>query len=372
MLTPPRGAKIRQYSYKRNLPEIISFLVTNRCVCHCKHCFNWLESNSEGAIGNSNKLDLSVDEIRKIFISLGRIDYIYLAGGEPFIRDDLVKILQAIYKYSKPDTMNISTNGQIVENTFSTVENFLKDHPKVNLIVKVSIDGVGSDHDQIRDTPGAFVKVMETYYSLMKLKKRFRRLKVGINTVFSAFNQDKIFNIYDYFSNLNPPPDCMAQLLVRDEPRDPNCKRGLKLDIYKLWTELYVADMIRGKFEHDFKVKIGTIMMFDYIYRIISHNKWQIGCYAGVSGGFIDNEGMVGACEHTIPFGKLRECNYDFRKLWHSDQANKVREEIFNRCFCTNEPQWWHPTILYNKKFLKHGLKIFKTAISVACFKKTR
>lgn len=310
---------------------------------------------------------MTADEIKRIFLNLGPIEYIYLAGGEPFIREDFSEILQNIYEFSTPKTINISTNGQIVDNTIAAVDNFLKEHPKVHLIVKVSIDGIKEDHDKIRETPGAFARAMAAYESLMRLKNKYRNLKVGVNTVFSSLNQDKIFEIYEYLSSLNPRPDCMAQLLVRDEPREKECKYGLRLDTYKKWTQVYVRDMLSNKFEQDITVKAGTILMYDYIYKTLIQNKWQINCYAGVSGGFIDNEGLVGACEHTTPFGNLRECNYDFKKIWHSAAANKVREEIFNRCFCTNEPQWWHPTILYNKKIPTHTIRILRDIISVYC-----
>jgi MoaA/NifB/PqqE/SkfB family radical SAM enzyme len=355
--------KIRHYNYKKSLPEIISFLVTNRCVCHCRHCFNWFETNPKGAIGNNKKLDLTADEISRTFSNLGSIEYIYLAGGEPFVRKDFFEILQNIYKYSAPKTINISTNGQIIDNTISTVDNFLKGNSKVHLIIKVSIDAIAEEHDKIRDTPDAFSHAITTYQYLMRLKDKYKKLKVGINTVFLSLNQDKIFAIYEYFKNLKPRPDCMAQLLVRDEPREQQCKQGLKLDIYKRWAQLYVRDMVKNKFEHDLKVKVGTIMMYDYIFKTITENRFQIPCYAGVSGGFIDNEGMMGACEHTTPFGNLREYNYDFKKIWNSDQANKIREGIFNGCFCTNEPQWWHPTILYSKKIPTHSVKLIKNIL---------
>lgn len=355
----------KSYNYKKDLPEIISFLVTNRCVCHCMHCFNWFEASHKGAIGNKKKLDLTADEIKRIFLNLGRIEYIYLAGGEPFIRKDFYEVLQNIYESSRPKTINISTNGQIFDNTIRTVDNFLKAHPKIHLIVKVSIDGIAGDHDKIRDTPGAFARAIATYRSLMHLKNKYKNLKVGINTVFSSLNQDKIFGIYEYFCRLNPRPDCMAQLLVRGEPRDKACKYGLRLDTYKKWTELYTRDMLKGKFEPDIRIKIGTILMYDYIHKIITQNECQMNCYAGISGGFIDNEGMVGACEYTALFGSLRKYDYDFRKIWNSEQADKIREGISNSCFCTNEPQWWHPTILYNKKILRRSIRFIKNMISI-------
>ncbi|MDD4182773.1 MAG: radical SAM protein [Candidatus Omnitrophica bacterium] len=356
--------EIKKYTHK-NPPRIISFLVTNQCVCRCKHCFNWFDTNPKGAIGNSRKKDLNVDEIKQIFYSLGPLDYLYLSGGEPFLRKDFCEILQGIYEFSKPKTINISTNGQLTDSTIVTIENFLECSSNVHLIVKVSIDGISDEHDKIRNTNGAFKQAIATYQSLMSLKNKYKNLKVGINTVFSAFNQDKIFEIYRYLSNLKPRPDCLAQLLVRDVPRDPDCKRDLKLNIYKEWTKLYAADMLKGKFETDISIKIGTIMMYDYIYRIITQNKRQSACYAGIAGAFIDNEGLIGACEHTESFGSLREHNYDFKKIWNSNQADKIRKEISNNCFCTNEPQWWHPTILSNKRIIKHSIRLAKNIISV-------
>jgi len=356
--------KIKKYIHK-NLPRIISFLITNQCVCRCKHCFNWFDTNPKGAIGNTKKIDLSVNEIKQIFCNLGAIDYIYLSGGEPFLRKDFREILESIYEFSRPKAINISTNGQLIENTIATIDSFLKYHPAIHMIIKVSIDGISEDHDKIRNTPGAFKQAMATYQSLMCLKNKYKNLKVGINTVFSALNQDKIFEIYKYFYSLNPRPDCLAQLLIRSEPREQSSKCGLNLDAYKKWTKLYAADMVKGKFETDISIKIGTIMMYDYIYRIITQNRRQGACFAGIAGGFIDNEGLLGACEHTAPFGSLREHNYDFKKIWNSKEADKIRKDLSDTCFCTNEPQWWHPTILSNKRIIRHSIKLIKNIASV-------
>ncbi|MBU2102892.1 MAG: radical SAM protein [Candidatus Omnitrophota bacterium] len=353
-----------QYNYPRALPAIISFLVTNRCVCRCSHCFNWHDTNPAGAIGNSHKIDLTVDEIKEVFLSLGSIDYIYIGGGEPFIRKDFAEILNIIHESAKPKTINISTNGQVVEDIHKTAENFLKQRLRVQLIIKISIDGIGDDHDAIRGLPGAFDRAIATYRALSGLKQGYKNLKVGINTVFSSLNQNKIFDLYEYLYNLKPRPDCMAQLLVRDKPRDPGCKVDLSLEHYKQWTQRYTRDMIKGIFEPELDIKVGTILMYDYLYRMLSDNTRRFRCYAGISGGFIDNEGLVGACEHQEPFGSLKENNYDFKKIWHSPEAEKIREEITGRCVCTNEPQWWHPTIVYNKRIFTHSIMILKHIVS--------
>ena len=90
----------------------------------------------------------------------------------------------------------------------------------------------------------------------------------------------------------------------------------------------------------------------------LAEHKQQIHCYAGIAGAVIDNEGNVSPCEHKQPYGNLRENDYDFRKIWHSESAEKMRKETYNSCFCTNEPQWWHPSIRYNRHLVSQGKKI--------------
>lgn len=351
-------------NYPKSFPEILSFLVTNKCVCRCKHCFNWYEISHNGAIGNKMKQDLTIDEIEGIFKNFEPMKYIYIGGGEPFIRNDLFEIMEIIYKNCEPLTINISTNGQLLENTIRTTEKMLCRYPNLKLLIKVSIDAIGKEHDEIRQREGAFENAICTYQSLMYLKRIFQNLEVGINTVFSNLNQDKIFDIYNYLANLSPKPDCMAQLLVRANPREAQSKQFLDIEKYRRWTDLYVQDMLQGKFEEDILTKVATIIMYDYIYNTVKQNKPQIHCYAGIAGMVIDNEGMVGPCEHREPYGSLRDNDYDIKKIWYSDIAEKRCEETYNHCFCTNEPQWWHPSVAYNREVTDKGRAFIEKFIS--------
>jgi len=354
--------KTRKYRYSKDGPEVLSFLVTSRCMCRCKHCFNWHDVSPKGAIGNNEKKDLSLDEIKRTFKQLRSLKYVYIGGGEPFIRKDFRQVIETIRRYSHPKVINISTNGQLTDKITGDVRDFLTKYPTQHLVVKISIDAIGDGHDEIRQLKGAFKKAMATYTCLKDLKTIFKHLDVGVTTVFSGLNQEEIFDIYDYLANLSPRPDCMSQLLIRATPREARSKEGLDIDRYRKWTKRYVEDLIEGKFEHDFFIKVGTILMYEYVYRTLKERKPQIRCYAGIAGAFIDNEGMVGPCEHKGAYGSLRENDYDFKKIWHSEKTEQMRYKTYNNCFCTNEPQWWHPSILHNKRkvLFKDGKNFLK------------
>lgn len=339
-----------KHNYPKQFPEIVSFLVTNKCVCRCRHCFNWHQTSQRGAIGNTKKADLTIEEIERIFKGFDPIEYLYIGGGEPFIRKDLAKIIEIIYRNTQPKTLNISTNGQFPEHAFNTVRSITKEFPELKVIVKVSIDAIGKEHDKIRQKEGAFEKAMKTYQLLHEIKKRDKKLEIGINTVFSKLNQDTIDTIYHYIAHLSPQPDCMTQLLVRADPLDADVKKGLDFNKYEQWTQRYTQDMATGKFEPDVLVKAATMVMYEYLYRIVRENACSIHCYAGISGAFIDNEGMVGSCEHKSPYSSLRDNGYNFKKIWYSPHAEMMRHDSYNYCYCTNEPQWWHPSVAYNKE----------------------
>jgi MoaA/NifB/PqqE/SkfB family radical SAM enzyme len=345
----------RRFGYSKEMPEILSFLVTNRCCCRCLHCFNWKDVNPKGAIGDVSKKDLTLDEISKIFSGIGRLTYIYIGGGEPFMREDIGSVLTILGTACFPKTINVSTNGQFSDKVIPAVKNFLEERTRTELVVKVSLDGIGEDHDRIRQRSNAYSKAMETYRALCELRSSFPKLTVGFNTVYSSLNEKKIPELYEHLSSFEPKPDCLAQLLVRDLPQGGESMKDVDLDAYKAWTDRYDRDVWVGRFEHDLEVKMATVLMHRYLHRALKTKQPVIRCLAGISGAFIDNEGNVGACEHHAPYGNLRATGYDFKKIWFSETAEKAREKTYHSCHCTNEPQWWHPSIRYNPKVVWQG-----------------
>lgn len=348
--------RIAGCGHRKSLPEVVSFLVTNRCVCRCKHCFNWAETGAGGAIGDRTKHDLSVEEIDWVFRNLGRLKYVHLAGGEPFVRPDMAEIVSAIHRQSRPKVISISTNGQLTENTVTSVATALQTCDGVHIAVKVSVDDLGEAHDEIRQRPGAFGRAMTTYRRLGDLRRCHPNLEIGFNTVFSALSQDHVERVYENLARADPKPDCMALLLIRGDPRIAGCAGNLDLDAYRAWTLLHVRDMKRGLFEHNVRTRIGIAMMYDYVYRTASERRRLIPCRAGVVGAFIDNEGLVGPCEQQPAYGSLRDHDYDIREIWHLPHVEEARRRTRRSCFCTNEPQWWHPSALRNRRLFAAGL----------------
>ena len=105
---------------KGALPVQVTFFVTNKCNCACKHCFALKELN------NPLRDDLTLDEIRQISFSMGNFIYLLIGGGEPFLRPDLPEIVRIFYENNNVLNVTIATNGSLTDTIIDCTKQILR------------------------------------------------------------------------------------------------------------------------------------------------------------------------------------------------------------------------------------------------------
>ncbi|MBU7010939.1 MAG: radical SAM protein [Theionarchaea archaeon] len=152
-----------------------SIRVTNRCNLNCLHCY---------AFHNYEGRELTTGEVISLinaFSDLGSFR-IFLTGGEPFLRDDLLSIVEKVNNRIK---IYISTNGTLL------TDNIIKRLSKLAIgSFQFSIDGIGRTHDELRGHPGIFQKTMACLEKAVKMLGN-----VGISTVLTRYNQNEVADI---------------------------------------------------------------------------------------------------------------------------------------------------------------------------------
>jgi MoaA/NifB/PqqE/SkfB family radical SAM enzyme len=154
----PMMSRIKRFQV--NKPTLVDLEITNRCNLRCDVCWFWGKSGIGDRYG---KLEMSTDEI---YTLIDEVRYykpsIYIGGGEPFVRDDIFKILEYIKNCGL--TISLTTNGTLL------------DDDKIEKIVELGIDGItfsvdGDEklHDDIRGI-GTFKKVTRSIKSLFRYK----------------------------------------------------------------------------------------------------------------------------------------------------------------------------------------------------------
>ena len=97
----------------------LSFLITWNCNSRCNMCNIWKKDNN-------TKQEIDIKKISNLFSDpyLKNLKEVVISGGEPFLREDLLKILKIINKYSNA-SIGITTNGLIPDIILSTTRKAL-------------------------------------------------------------------------------------------------------------------------------------------------------------------------------------------------------------------------------------------------------
>ena len=286
--------------------------------------------------------ELTLDEIRKVSLSIGKLMWLAFSGGEIYLRKDLDKISEIFYSQNKPSVMLYPTNGLLPERIRDTTEKILKHCRQSIILVKLSIDGVGRDHDKLRNTANNFEKTMHSYRLLAPLLKRYPNFEIGVNSVLCSENQDKMGNIIDFVKRMKHI-NTHTISMVRGDLQNAHFKN---IDPKKY---LYSANQLQKN------LREGTANIYRFrgarlkaaqdivqrrlISQTLAEKKRRISCYAGKLNLVLTETGEVYPCEILSKhFGNVRDYNYNIKKIIHSKMAEPVLMSISDKqCYCTHE-----------------------------------
>lgn len=279
--------------------------------------------------------ELSTGEFDEIFRKLGGAYWFTMSGGEPFLRKDIVEICQSAHANCRPSIINIPTNGLLHDVIPSKVKEILEVCPNSQIVVNLSLDGIGAQHDEIRGVKGNFEKAMKTYEALRSLNGE--NLELGIHTVVSVFNVHEIPQIYEQLKKLKPDSYITEIAEERVELDTVGKKITPSLEEYSKAVD-YLSERIK---QQEFRgiSKLTQAFRLEYyklVKRTLGEKKQVIPCYAGFASAQIAPEGNVWpCCIRAESMGNLRDVDYDFKKVWFSKRADKLRKSIkASNCYC--------------------------------------
>ncbi|GMR18844.1 MAG: hypothetical protein BMS9Abin33_1290 [Gammaproteobacteria bacterium] len=331
-------------------PIQLTFFVTRKCNAKCPFCF--YVNNTKSA--EISVPELSLDEIKRTSLSLGKLLWLAFSGGEPYLRKDLVEISKVFYEQNRPVIMLYPTNGLLPDLIKDKTEQILKHCKKTVVTVKLSIDGLDEDHDAMRDTPGCFDKTMKTYHLLGDLLERYPNFELGVNTVFCSENQDKMDEIIDFVQDLTNVKTHTISM-VRGNLLYPHYKEvnhekyrrainRLEKNLKSRTSNIYRFRGARLKAAQD-------ILQRRLIHQTLVDQQRLIPCYAGRLNLVLTETGDVYPCEIlSTSFGNVRDYDYNMKEIVRSERAKPVLDSIFNnRCYCTHEC-YFITNILFNPR----------------------
>lgn len=116
--------QLKIFHYKYGYYEYLEIPITTKCSLRCSHCSNLIPCYKEQS---DYDIHILVKSIRKFLECINNIVYIRVLGGEPFLSQNLYKILKELLKSDKIQRIEVVTNGTIIP-TDKKVINILRNH----------------------------------------------------------------------------------------------------------------------------------------------------------------------------------------------------------------------------------------------------
>lgn len=312
------------------LPISLTVSVTYSCPSRCLTCDIWQKKVD----------DLSVDEYGRIFPTLEKVPiWVTISGGDQFIRSDLDEIVRLIKKQIDPQIVNIPMNGIITERIHTLLPKIAADTQGSQLVLNLSIDEIGPEHDRLRGAPGNWAKNLVVAELIHDLKKTYPHVVFGVHTVISKHNVDRIpaieaeaRRIFRPDSYITEVAENRVELKTMDKSIAPD-----PTDYRRAVTHL--QQTIRAsRSNHPTARLVESLRLeyYDLAARVLEEKRQVIDCYAGWATAHLAPDGHVwGCCVRAESVGNVRDFEYDFRKVWQSPVANAFRTSVRNKeCAC--------------------------------------
>lgn len=336
--------------FKRQ-PIHLTFFLTRKCNAACPYCF-YLESTDDF---NPHIPELSLEEIHKVACSAGKLMWLAFSGGEIYLKRGLIDISQCFYDQCQPSIMLFPTNGLMPDLIRRETQKILEYCRNSIVVVKLSLDGIGSDHDEFRNTPGNFEKVMETCRQLAPLLDNYPNFELGVNTTLHSQNQAKIKEIINFVGNLEKVSTHTVSL-ARGNLKREGYKQVDPKNYQQAATLLKANRKQNKKGIYRFKgarLKAAQdVLQRQLIHQSITCGEKSIPCYAGNLNLVLTESGEVYPCE-ILPhsFGNVRDYDYNLARVARTNNANQIKKTISNRNHycrsCTHECNYMM-NILFN------------------------
>ncbi len=291
---------------KTNLPLSVQWEITGACNLHCAHCYAEATESPK-----PNELSLTeIFDLIDTFSDYG-IQSIHLLGGEPFMKEKILRIIERIVNSGM--YCHISTNGTLItKNIAEKLGSF------ENLTVDVSLDGVCPNaHDSFRGVPGTFNKVMNSLRLLSE-----SNININVTSVLGRHNISEVEELIQIAVENNAKRIQFLTFSTTGRGGQVQQELGFKSksipEIRKRLIDLILTNLDKIYIDAPF---LGLSPLIFRLFEILNYpsfgNYYELllGCNAGLTKMSISPTGSVMLCPQVRrTFGNLRKI--DFLKVW--------------------------------------------------------
>lgn len=279
-----------------------AIITTYRCNAKCKMCNRWQHQSKEN------------DEFEpELILKLPHLHFINITGGEPFLREDIMQIVE--YACKKATRVVISTNGILTDKIVSVMSAF----PNVGL--RISVEGLPSNNDEIRGIPLGYQNAMHTLDLVAELGCK----DIGVSMTVHDGNYEDVLPFYHICKEKGyqfATGVTHNSFFFETNTNDIQKKKEISDALQSLANEMRNSSNVKDKYRAIFN---------ELLIKRINDEPIDFKCKCAEHFFAINPYGDILAClgsETPIVMGNM--IHQDFNVIWNSKQAQIARKQVEN------------------------------------------
>ncbi len=304
-------------------PKVAIIPITYKCNLRCKMCNIWRLDN----------IDLTMEALRRLLADknlAASLESINITGGEPLLRNDLCEIIdELVCICHKLSSITLNTNGVMTKKLgelINEVEKIRSRRRNFSFSIYISLDGVGTIHDEMRGRTGTYKAVMDTLDMLKELKVD-HRFQYGLNYTITPEN----YMFMDDVMRL-AQENCIA-VDYTYSMKSPMYFSNIDYFEDKVSYSDTAKEFIISKIQEYTRRRLLSYSASYYrnLIAMIKGEKRRVGCIFQKAGFFLHPLGdiyLCWACENKL--GNIYQ--QTFSDMWNNKRREQLQSETLSYC----------------------------------------
>jgi MoaA/NifB/PqqE/SkfB family radical SAM enzyme len=309
-------------------PTVLIYNCTWVCDAQCEMCNNWKHGE--------RKRDMTLAQLEPAMQHpfWGAIENLNISGGEPTTRNDLPEMVEMFHRHlPRLRKIGVNTTGLTPHRAIPMLTRIVKFCEANDLLfsARVSLDGIGDIHDQVRHVKRGFEKASQTIEAMQALAEESPNFQFGIAATIFATNIDDAQNILTWARTKKL--DVVFNMLRFTDAMLNNKHLEEKIGFHER-EEAFMRKFFLDRVQEESILSGQAFMYLHYADMIANGYKRTMPCPFRTQGLLLNPYGDLHYCENSNAIGNVlttpaEELYFKAENLAHREH---VKETICPTC----------------------------------------
>jgi len=309
-------------------PTVLIYNCTFVCDARCEMCNNWKRGD--------RKADMTLDQVDRAMNHpfWGAVEHLNISGGEPTTRNDLPELTELLIgRLPRTRKVGINTTGLTPHRAIPQLTRIVefcaaRDLP---VSIRVSLDGIGEIHDQVRQVKRGFDKAGETITAMEALARKHDNFQFGIAATIFTTNMEDARNILTWSRARNL--DIVFNMLRFTDAMLGNRELESKIRL-KTQEEEFMRQFFLERVEEESVLSGQAFQYLHYADMIANGYVRTMPCPFRSQGLLLNPDGTLFYCENSKPLGNIMQESAEqlYFKAEHLADRATFEETICKNC----------------------------------------